>query len=93
MQTCVVSVYGSGGSTRLLHELVGMLTHRQVDLRAMNAALEHHSCVVQLSVAASNEAAVELLVKRITRLVGVVRAIRHDDQSTPGDLTFEAVSA
>jgi acetolactate synthase small subunit len=82
MQTCVISVYGHSRRTRLLSELVGMLTHRQVEVCAMSATFDGDLCTVQLRVAVPDDAAAQMLVKRLNRVIGVLKAIRHDTDST-----------
>ncbi|HYZ55078.1 MAG TPA: acetolactate synthase small subunit [Streptosporangiaceae bacterium] len=80
MPPCVVSIFGDG-RTRVLSELVGMLTHRRVEVVSINAALAREHWQVQLVVSALDEPAIELLVKRINRIVGVVNVVCLDEES------------
>ena len=72
MPSNLITVYGQGG-VRLIRELVGLLDHRRVSVTSINTSVDGNSCVMHLAFEAENEAAVELLTKRINRLVGVVR--------------------
>ena len=79
MPSNLITVHGLGG-TRLVRQLVGLLDHRQVAVTSLHASVEGESCTVRLAFDAADDAAVELLTKRINRLVGVVAAIRLDDE-------------
>ena len=75
MAICKFSVRGEG-ATRLLSALIGMLSHRRLDVVSINARVHEGRCHAQLCVDVADEATVELLRKRLNRIVGVVSVER-----------------
>ncbi|WP_432979522.1 acetolactate synthase small subunit [Dactylosporangium sp. CA-233914] len=91
--SCVICVSGTG-RTRLLSELVGVLAHRLVDVTSINAAFDDSVCRVQLSVATTDPAAIDMLLKRINRIVGVAKVVvLTDDVAHHRSATLVTVSA
>ena len=95
MPLSVISVHAQG-QVRGLSELIGMLAHRRAQVSSICASFDDDGCRVQIAVETANEAVIDLLVKRLNRIVGVIEVVHQRDdcvhrQPDTADRTREAM--
>lgn len=80
MPACVVTIHGQD-ETRLLREVVSMLTQRHVRVRALSAVLGGGESRLHIDAEVDGERGEELLLKRLNRIVGVLKVTVNDSTS------------